>query len=384
MKYKGSLVFLVILAVFLAYVPKAISATPACTQITNQASLSFSVGGIPQTAINSNTASFYVGVKVDVIVSNQDGANVSITPGQKKALKFTVTNNGNAVHDYVLNYEAAPNGTPSPYGGGNDSFNGTTIGIYVDTNGNGLYDDGIDLVSTTIDNLAPLGTTTYFVVYNASDLSASNGSIAVYYLLAETKWADGSNISQGSATPTSAQAGGACDGTRTIDVVFGDGDGAGSDIARDAKHSDDGAFIVSSANISVTKSVTVISDPVNGTTNPKAIPGAIVEYSIAINNSGGASAILTTITDVINNNLKIVSTANEASWTVTGSTRATTSGTLTADLNNADGLTHSNPANPGGTVTATMTTILSAEGTYSNGELKSGETVTIKFKAEIQ
>ena len=38
--------------------------------------------------------------------------------------------------------------------------------------------------------------------------------------------------------------------------------------------------------MNVSKVSTVISDPVNGTTNPKAIPGATVEYLITVNNTG--------------------------------------------------------------------------------------------------
>jgi subtilisin-like proprotein convertase family protein len=40
------------------------------------------------------------------------------------------------------------------------------------------------------------------------------------------------------------------------------------------------------AELSVTKVSTLISDPVNGTTNPKAIPGALVEYLITVTNTG--------------------------------------------------------------------------------------------------
>jgi large repetitive protein len=39
--------------------------------------------------------------------------------------------------------------------------------------------------------------------------------------------------------------------------------------------------------LSVTKISAVYNDPVNGTTNPKAIPGALVSYTIAVNNPGG-------------------------------------------------------------------------------------------------
>lgn len=41
--------------------------------------------------------------------------------------------------------------------------------------------------------------------------------------------------------------------------------------------------------LSVSKVSTVISDPVNGTTNPKAIPGATVEYLITVTNTGSSA-----------------------------------------------------------------------------------------------
>ena len=42
----------------------------------------------------------------------------------------------------------------------------------------------------------------------------------------------------------------------------------------------------SNATLSVIKTSTVLSDPVNGSSNPKAIPGAIVRYSLVVSNSG--------------------------------------------------------------------------------------------------
>lgn len=40
------------------------------------------------------------------------------------------------------------------------------------------------------------------------------------------------------------------------------------------------------AALTIAKTSTVISDPVNGTTNPKLIPGAVVEYAITVTNAG--------------------------------------------------------------------------------------------------
>ena len=45
-------------------------------------------------------------------------------------------------------------------------------------------------------------------------------------------------------------------------------------------------------NISVTKVSSIVGDPVNGTTNPKAIPGATVEYLITVSNTGTGAADL--------------------------------------------------------------------------------------------
>lgn len=53
------------------------------------------------------------------------------------------------------------------------------------------------------------------------------------------------------------------------------------------------------AALSVTKVSSIIADPVNGTTNPKAIPGATVEYLISVTNTGtdAVDAGTVTITD---------------------------------------------------------------------------------------
>ena len=50
-------------------------------------------------------------------------------------------------------------------------------------------------------------------------------------------------------------------------------------------HTGTGTMIVGTANITISKNSAVLSDPIN-TTNPKAIPGAIVEYIINVNNAG--------------------------------------------------------------------------------------------------
>ncbi|AWW74472.1 proprotein convertase, P [Erythrobacter sp. KY5] len=48
--------------------------------------------------------------------------------------------------------------------------------------------------------------------------------------------------------------------------------------------------------LNVSKVSSVIADPVNGTTNPKAIPGATIEYLITVTNTGGSATDVDTVT----------------------------------------------------------------------------------------
>jgi large repetitive protein len=54
--------------------------------------------------------------------------------------------------------------------------------------------------------------------------------------------------------------------------------------------------------LSVAKTATLICDPVNGTTNPKYIPGAVVRWTVTVTNSGTTSVNLSTVTDLLSFN----------------------------------------------------------------------------------
>ena len=51
--------------------------------------------------------------------------------------------------------------------------------------------------------------------------------------------------------------------------------------------------------LNVSKTSTVLSDPVNGTTNPKAMPGALVQYCVTVTNSGTVAATTVIATDTL-------------------------------------------------------------------------------------
>ena len=56
------------------------------------------------------------------------------------------------------------------------------------------------------------------------------------------------------------------------------------------QHTAKAAFNVGVPNLLVIKSVTVISDPVEGTTKPKSLPGAVMQYQITVSNNGSGPA----------------------------------------------------------------------------------------------
>ena len=73
-------------------------------------------------------------------------------------------------------------------------------------------------------------------------------------------------------------------------------------------HSGIGFFLVGIPSISVTKIVTTVSNPFEGTLNPKAIPGAIMEYQVVVTNTGigPADADSVLMSDPLPPNLRLV------------------------------------------------------------------------------
>ena len=70
--------------------------------------------------------------------------------------------------------------------------------------------------------------------------------------------------------------------------------------------------VTSNANVTITKTSALVSDPVNGTTNPKSIPGAIVAYTLTASNSGPSAVDSNTvlIIDTLPNQLSVGTAAS--------------------------------------------------------------------------
>ncbi len=258
--------------------------TPSGTVVDNTATVDYQVDGMAQTTINSNTASFLVDNRVDVTVATLDVANIVVVPGMmSQVLSFSVTNNGNTVQDYALNALADAS----------DDVDATNVNVFVDGNNNGTYEVGTDVVPY-LDELAIDATQTVFIVGDIP-LSVMDADIAGYHLLVQTSYGSGPNI-QGSIID--ADDADEADDAAAVQVVFADGAGS-SDAANDGAHSSRSNYEVSSANLLVTKTHNVISDPINGTTRPKNIPGAQVGYNTSLTNNGGSDADNVVVIDPI-------------------------------------------------------------------------------------
>lgn len=264
--------------------------TPAGTDVNNTATIGYSTGGVTQAPVNSNIATFKVDQKVNLTVAESLGLSTDVAPGGVNYVTtFTVTNTSNATLDFLLSSTQDANGATTAFGG-TDAFNMNMVRIFVDGNNNGVYDAGVD-TATFIDELAADATRTVFIVADAP-AGQLDAQIAGVTLTATA--AAGGLVS---TTPGLAlvQTVGADDPTK-VDIVFADGAGD-TDAARDGKFSDDDQYRVVAPTLALVKSSRIISDPFNGMTNPKRIPGAIVEYCIVATNTGAGPANGAVVTD---------------------------------------------------------------------------------------
>jgi uncharacterized repeat protein (TIGR01451 family) len=258
----------------------AAQTTTAGTTVSNTASVSYSVNGQTQTT-NSTTASFVVDRKVNfTVVTDQTGAT-QVNLNQTGAYtSYKVTNTTNGTQDFLLN--AFQTGIIGGLLTGTDDFDLTNVKIYVDSNKNGVYDPGVD-TATFIDELAPDASIEVFIVGDIpSNATINQANVALQVIAA----AGGAGGTQGTAlVATDLNVGNA---DNLVDVVFADGDsdGLGVDIGRNGQGWAYASYAIGTRNVALTvaKTALILSDGVNAG-NPKAIPGAVVQYCMLANNA---------------------------------------------------------------------------------------------------
>lgn len=302
------------------------------TNVGNTASVDYTVGGVNQPDVPSNTVNFLVDRRINLTVAEVGGTSTSVIPGSiDRVTTFTVTNETNGAQDFrlVATNDAAGAGTAFA---DTDNFDGLNLRVFVDSNGNGTYEPALD-TATFIDELADDQTRTVFVLVDIP-VSQVNSDTAGVTLRAFAAVSGGAGALGADATQTAG-----ADTPGVVDTVFGDAAGAPSttgDLARDGSHSDDDEYDVVTAALTVIKSQTVINDPFNGAVNPKAIPGAVIEYCVDINNTGATQADAIVMTDTIPANTTYQ--AGTIRVGVAGAGTACTSGTGTAEDDDAAGV----------------------------------------------
>ena len=304
--------------------------TEAGTSIANLAKLTYTVGTVAQQAICSsstgniignldtgasacvhgtngagNTA-FLVDNKVNVLVEKRDATHTSVTPGTtSQVTTFRVTNLGNFVQDYALTTANLASATSLTLGAVTytDDFQAGACIVRVDSAASSAGADSYVAATDTavfIDELARDGTRTVYVVCSIPlirDPSGAlvNGDDAIVSLTATTRLGGAVAADQtvsGNVGAIAAQDTGA-DVPGTVQIVFADAAGTDDVAPPNGAHSARDVYRVASAIISVSKTSTLICDPFNGNTNPKHIPGAVVQYAISISNAATATATAT-------------------------------------------------------------------------------------------
>lgn len=243
--------------------------TAAGSKINNSATATYSLPGGGSGSVGSNIVSLTVDELLDVSVASRDGGDIAVFPGATgQVLTFIVTNNGNGSEAFALSARNALSG---------DDFDPSAFAIYLDSNGDGAYNPGIDQA---------------YVAGSSDPVLAADAAISVFVI---------------SSIPA-----GAIDGTRAgIDLVAtavtgsgapgtsfaGKGDGGGNAVvgATRGDGQDDGFYAVFAATVAFVKSATV-SDTFGGSS---AVPGSTIEYTLIATVSGSGSLDNLAIADAI-------------------------------------------------------------------------------------
>ena len=242
--------------------------TLAGTDITNIASASYESGG-STVVIDSNPVIIKVDELLDVTAVSGDPGDVITTNGATNVVStFRITNTGNGPETFRL--------TPNVVNGGDD-FDPTLVQVVLDTNGNGVYDPGVDTVYVAGTNdplLAPDQNITVFVLTNVPGTQTNGDRAQVSLATAATT---------GTGAPGTTFAGaGQGGGNAVVGSTGADADAAGF-------------LLINAASVALAKSATVL-DPFGGTTS---VPGSIITYTLVATVSGTGSLNNLAINDPI-------------------------------------------------------------------------------------
>jgi len=250
--------------------PAAVHAvgTAAGTNITNTATVNYSLGGTP-TTITSNTTTLAVAELVNVTIALQSPTVSVAAGGSNRALLFLVTNTGNGGEVFALAGDSVLVG---------DDFDPTPAApfIYFDTDSSG--------------DLSPADTP--YVAGGNDPLIAADGSVAVLLVnnippgLPDGEYGRSeltATANTGTGAPGTVMPG---QGPGGVDAVIGTSGGVAAVF---------GQYLVGDILLSAVKSQAVL-DPFGGS---QPIPGAAITYQIVVTATGSGVALGAAFTDPI-------------------------------------------------------------------------------------
>ena len=242
--------------------------TAAGTNITNTATVNYSLGGTPAT-VTSNTTTVAVAELVNVTIALQS-ATVSVAAGAtNEALLFLVTNTGNGAELFTLAGDSVLVG---------DDFDPTPAApfIYFDTDSSGdLSPADVPYVSGSNDPLLAADGAVAVLLVNDIPAGLPDGEYGRSELTAAA--------STGTGAPGTVLPG---LGTGGVDAVIGTSGGVAAVF---------GQYLVGDILLSAVKSQAVL-DPFGGS---QPIPGAAITYQIVVTAAGSGVALGTAFTDAI-------------------------------------------------------------------------------------
>lgn len=272
--------------------------TRAGTVVENTAVLSYQVGGVAQSDITSAVSDFTVDRKVDLTVTGDSAVNVKVGPSSPRStvgnkLTYVLSNDGNDTQKFKI---AVSHLTSDQFDAGTAP---TTAGP-----------QAAETCQFTIDGGTPTDVTN--VSYVTLDID-EDATIVVSCSMPNRPDVDDADLSTIDVLATAVDASNVimkestgADQEDAIDVVLADGVGVASDVGgpnadgkRNAMHSATQTYEIDAPMLSVVKTSKVTEDPYNGTTQPKRIPGATVEYTITISNTSDSEATGVKITDIL-------------------------------------------------------------------------------------
>ncbi len=249
----------------------ALVATPAYaagvdagTLIENTAQATYDAGGGTET-VDSNTVIVKVDELLDVTLTSLDPGAINTAPGPE-VLTFEITNTGNGPEAFTL--------TADPVVPGND-FDTTVDSIAIDTNGNGVYDPGVDQILTGPETTPVLD---------------ADENLTIFVLVTVPAGVADSDLSDVELTAE------AVTGTGAPGTTFAGQGENGSDAVVGLTGADAnaiGSLQVVITTVDLLKSATIV-DPFGGTSS---VPGSVITYTIAAEVTGSGSVDDLLITD---------------------------------------------------------------------------------------